>query len=79
MLSQEEIINKEIKNEWYRNHKQILLKSVIIFLLFYIFTSPVVVYKLKKINIIKKKKVSLALFTSSLFTFIYYILHFIDI
>ena len=78
MLSQEEMIQKEIKNEKIKQHKQLILKSIVMILIFYILYSPVFRRLISK-NSFLNKKIGVNMSITLLFGFIYYILHLVFI
>ena len=78
MLSQEEMIQKEIKNEKIKQHKQLILKSIVMILIFYILYSPVFRRLISK-NSFLNKKIGINMSITLLFGLIYYILHLVFI
>lgn len=78
MLSQEEMIQKEIKNEKIKQHKQLILKSIVMILIFYILYSPVFRRLISK-NSFLNKKIGVNMSITLLFGLIYYILHLVFI
>ena len=78
MLSQEEMIQKEIKNEKIKQHKQLILKSIVMILIFYILYSPVFRRLISKNNFLNKK-IGVNMSITLLFGLIYYILHLVFI
>lgn len=74
MLSQEEITNKQIKEEENKCMKQLFLKTIVMMLFFYIMLSPVIQKLCKKSNLLNKK-LGINLSTSLLFGLFYFTLH----
>jgi len=79
MLSQEEILNKQIKEEKKKCHYQLLLKTIIMMFLFYILTYPVIMKSVKEWVINHNSKIGKNLILTLIFGGFYYILHIIFI
>jgi hypothetical protein len=74
MLSQEEILNKQIQEEKRQQHYQLILRTIVFVLLFYVLTSPVILKSIKNNPFITKNMGS-GLFTTVLFGVTYYAIH----
>ena len=74
MLSQEEILNKQIQEEKRQQHYQLILRTIVFILLFYVLTSPVILKSIKN-NTFITKNIGSGLFTTILFGVAYYTIH----
>lgn len=74
MLSQEEITNKQIKEQKIKCRYQLILKTIVMVLFFYIMISPVTQKIISNIKILNTK-IGINLYMSILFGIFYFILH----